>query len=245
LRGDGAIECWGANDLGQAPALAIATVGSFTQVTVGGAHSCALRADGAVECWGSNAFGQAPALRVATRERVRPTATFTAPASVVVTAPIGLALTNAQVPGYPSATAFTFAFDCGAGSGYAAAGAASTASCSTSAAGTRTVRGKVIDQDGDSHEYAAVVTIKSAQQGTTDLRASVSGATLSPDIRKALLSKLDAALKAIAQGKPGTACSVLADFINQVSAQRGKAIATSTADVWILEAQRLRTALGC
>jgi hypothetical protein len=57
--------------------------------------------------------------------------------------------------------------------------------------------------------------------------------------------ELDAALKAIASGKIKTACSALSDFINQVKAQRGKAISAATADEWILEAMRLRTALGC
>ena len=52
-------------------------------------------------------------------------------------------------------------------------------------------------------------------------------------------------LKAIAQGKTATACSVLQDFINQVNAQRGKAIATATADAWLAMAEQLRTALGC
>lgn len=245
LRGDGVIECWGDDTYGQAPAEVTAATGTFTQVSAGGFHSCALRSDGAVECWGNNLAGQAPAVRVATRERVTPTASFTAPASVIVTAPIALALTNAQVPGYPSATTFTFAFDCGTGSGYGAAGSTATASCPTTTAGTRTVKGKVIDQDGDSQEYRATVTVKSAQQGTADLRSTITTAPLAPDIRKALLAKLDAALKAIAAGKTSTACSNLADFINQVRAQRGKAIATATADAWIAEAQQLRIALGC
>jgi hypothetical protein len=163
---------------------------------------------------------------------------------VVVTEPIPLALTNAQVPGYPSATAFTYAFDCGSGS-YGVTGSSATASCPTSIAGSRTVRGKVVDQDGDKTEYSATVTVKSAPEATSDLRLSVTGVPLAPDIRKALLSKLDAALKAIAQGKINTACSSLGDFINQVKAQRGKAIPVATADEWILMATRLRAALGC
>jgi hypothetical protein len=245
LRDDAAIECWGSDLNGSAPALKTAASGSFTQVSTGGTHTCALRTDGAVECWGLNDDGQAPALRTATRERVLPTATFTAPASVIATAPIGLALTNAQVPGYPVATTFTFAFDCGSGSGFGAAGSTATASCATSAAGSRTVRGKVIDQDGDFQTYSAIVTVKSAQQGTTDLRGLITLAPLSPDIRKALLAKLDAALKAIAAGNKATACSALNDFMNQVRAQRGKAIAAATADAWLLTAQQLRAALGC
>lgn len=243
LRNDGAVECWGDNGSGQAPPLATAATGGFSQVAAAAGHTCALRTDGAVQCWGVNEAGQAPAVRVATRERVLPTATFTAPAAVIVTASIELVFSNAQVPGYPSATSFTFAFDCG--SGFAAPTTAATTSCPTSTAGTRTVRGKVIDQDGDTQSYTATVSVQSAQQGTTDLRGAITTAPLSPDIRKALLSKLDAALRAIAKGNTATACTALADFMNQVRAQSGKAIETATADAWLLTANQLRTALGC
>lgn len=105
---------------------------------------------------------------------------------------------------------------------------------------TRTVKGKVIDQDGDVAEYSASVTVKSPTRGTTDLRTAIGTALLAPDIRNALPANLDAVLKAIASGKIKTACAALSDFINQVKAQRGKAISAATADQWILEAMRLR-----
>jgi len=63
------------------------------------------------------------------------------------------------------------------------------------------------------------VLVKSAAQGTSDLSTAISNAPLAPDIRKALLAKLNAALKAIADGKSKGACSALNDFINQVMAQ--------------------------
>jgi hypothetical protein len=174
---------------------------------------------------------------------VLPTATFSAPTSVIVGQPIALSLSGAQVPGYPSAITFTYAFDCG--SGFAAASVVTTASCLTSTAGSRVVRGRVIDQDLDGTTYAATVTVKSAAEGTTDLSAAIASATLAPDLRNALMAKLNAALKAIADGKPKVACGALADFISQVKAQRGKAIPVATADAWIATARQLQTAIGC
>jgi hypothetical protein len=199
-----------------------------------------LRSDGGIDCWGGLA-GQLGAF-----EQVLPTAAFTAPASVIVGQPITLSLSNAQVPGYPQATTFAYAFDCGGGSFTPSPpGNASTATCPTSTAGTRVVRGKVVDEDFDESIYSATVTIKNAQQATTDLVAEVQLAPLAPDIRKSLMAKLDAALTAIAKGKTSGACSALKDFINQVNAQRGKAIPTATADSWILTAQQLQAAIGC
>ena len=223
-------------DRGQAPATRSATTGSFVQVAVGADHTCALRSDGAIECWGAFFHGA--------YDKVLPTATFTAPPSVIVGQPVALALTGAQVPGY-SAT-FTYAFNCGGGWDFSPPpSSSSTASCATTTVGMRTVGGKVFDHHGDSATYSATVTIKSAEQWTSDLRAEISSAPLAPDIRKALQTKLDAALAAIAKGKTAGACGALKDFINQVNAQRGKAIPEATADDWILAAQQLQVALGC
>ena len=36
-------------------------VGTFTQISAGGDHSCGLRADGSAVCWGGNYFGGATA----------------------------------------------------------------------------------------------------------------------------------------------------------------------------------------
>jgi len=243
LRDDGVVECWGENDYGQAPGERAATTGRFVQVSGGRFHSCALRDDGIMECWGRNEEGQAPSIQAALPNRILPTATFTAPASVIVLQPIQLSLTNPQVPGFPAATSFTYAFDCGAG--YAAATTTATAPCPTALAGPLRVQGKVIDQDGDFTEYQALVQVRSASEGTADLVAEISLANLSPDIRNALIAKLTAALDAIAKGKVKPACTALQDFINQVNAQRGKAIDSATADAWILQANQLRTALGC
>jgi alpha-tubulin suppressor-like RCC1 family protein len=64
----GELACWGVNDSGQlgdgttsarpTPRRVRGTLAAATQVTAGGAHTCALRAGGFVDCWGANARGQ-------------------------------------------------------------------------------------------------------------------------------------------------------------------------------------------
>ena len=76
VRPDGVIACLGDNSEGQAPATRTAATGSFTRVETGSSHACALRTDGRIECWGNPS--------AAAVDHVFPTATFTAPASVIV-----------------------------------------------------------------------------------------------------------------------------------------------------------------
>lgn len=165
VRDDGVVECWGGNEYGQAPATKTASDNHrFTQVAASTRSSCALRDDGVVECWGDNSNGQAPAIKTAGGVpvgRVSPTASFTAtPATVGAGSSFSLTLSDAQVPGYPGATTFTFAFDCGDGAGYGAFGTLSTATCGTTiTVGQRTVKGTVRDQDGDVAEYTATVDV--------------------------------------------------------------------------------------
>ena len=69
IRESGAINCWGLNgyaDIDDAGELQIyetgqsdAPDGSYTAVSTGGYHTCAIRASGAIECWGDNRQGQA------------------------------------------------------------------------------------------------------------------------------------------------------------------------------------------
>jgi hypothetical protein len=159
---DGIVTCWGLNDSGQTNVPA--GLGAVTQVSAGSYHTCAVRqSDGTVTCWGWNGLGQTDV--PTTTITIHPTATFTHPASVVAGQPFALALDNAQVPGHPEATSFTYAFDCGDGGGYGAFGTSHTASCPTSAAGTRTVKGAVRDQDNDQTEYTATVEVSAPPSG--------------------------------------------------------------------------------
>ncbi|HEY6098933.1 MAG TPA: hypothetical protein VIW03_05860, partial [Anaeromyxobacter sp.] len=51
------VHCWGANDLGQAPAT-VSLPSAAVALAAGAKHTCALLDTGDVRCWGSNAVGQ-------------------------------------------------------------------------------------------------------------------------------------------------------------------------------------------
>jgi hypothetical protein len=158
--GSGAVACWGDDSREQSTVPTAARTGGV-QVSTRYLHSCALSTAGTIVCWGENDSGQATVpTPPSTTTRVLPTATFTAPTSVVAGQPVALALTDVRVPGHPQATTFTYAFDCGSGTYAASAG--NSASCPTSAAGTLDVRGRVTDQDGDTASYGATVTVTAA-----------------------------------------------------------------------------------
>jgi hypothetical protein len=103
-----------------------------------------------------------------TIENVPPAATFNAPLSVNEGSAIGVSLTAPNDPSSAdTAAGFEYAFDCGDGSGFSAFGATSSASCPTSDDGSRTVKGKIRDQDGDANTYTAVVTIENVAPTAT------------------------------------------------------------------------------
>jgi alpha-tubulin suppressor-like RCC1 family protein len=53
LRTDATVDCWGiVDDETMAPP------GSFTAITTGNDHSCAIDTSGMVDCWGGNSSGQ-------------------------------------------------------------------------------------------------------------------------------------------------------------------------------------------
>jgi len=157
---DGAAVCWGnfRGGLTQPPA------GAYREVSVGSSNACAVRqSDNALVCWGYNDVGQSSPPALPTKH-VAPTAKLTAPFRVVALDTFTVALGSAQVPGYPAATTFTYQFDCGDGSGYRAASSTPNARCATRVAGTRAVRGKVIDQSGDTASYAVRVAVEPRPQ---------------------------------------------------------------------------------
>ena len=69
IRESGAIECWGRNETSQwneetgryvevYGGQTDVPTGSFSAVSAGNEHTCAIRESGAIECWGSNEYGQ-------------------------------------------------------------------------------------------------------------------------------------------------------------------------------------------
>lgn len=68
---------------------------------------------------------------------------------------------------------------------------------------------------------------------------------LHPGITKSLVAKLTAALAAHERGADATACQQLSALLNQVNAQRGKALTTAQADVLTHDVQAIREHLAC
>jgi alpha-tubulin suppressor-like RCC1 family protein len=56
LRTDGSVTCWGKFGRVQTTPSA----GTFTQISAGGYHTCALRIDGSVTCWGDFVLPEKP-----------------------------------------------------------------------------------------------------------------------------------------------------------------------------------------
>ena len=160
---DRGIACWGDPRDGMLSAPA----GAYVKVSAGYTNSCAIRAgDNLLVCWGQNKKGESVPPG-SSPGHVAPTATFGASARVTALDTIRLTLTGAQVPGYPNATAFKAQFDCGGGLGYGLVTTASTAACVASVAGTRVVRAKIIDQDGDATTYSKTVIVDPRPQTVT------------------------------------------------------------------------------
>jgi DNA/RNA endonuclease G (NUC1) len=113
-----------------------------------------------------------------TASNANPSAVFSAP-NVNEGSAIVLSLGSATDPSAVDAASLKFAFDCGSGFGDASSN--STASCPTTDNGSRTVRGRVIDKDGGSAEYAATVAVANvAPTGTLGTPASVDEGSLIP-----------------------------------------------------------------
>ncbi|NUO65614.1 MAG: hypothetical protein HOQ34_18790, partial [Gemmatimonadaceae bacterium] len=89
-----------------------------------------------------------------------------------------ISVENAHTPGRAGGFTYTVALDCGDGAGYGAVGTERERSCPTSAEGTRTVKGKVLDQDGRFTEYTAVVRVVKRPQSITFTPPPPASATL-------------------------------------------------------------------
>ena len=113
--------------------------------------------------------------------------------------------------------------------------------------GTTTVTYSVTDAHGNGPVSCSfTVTVKTVFQTIEDLKTSVNSSSLNGTQKQGLLSKLDAALDAIAQGHTNTACQKLADFINSVQnyIDHGN-VSAAVGNAWISTAAHVRNTLGC
>jgi subtilisin-like proprotein convertase family protein len=146
----------------------------------------------------------------------------------------------------PDADSWTATVDYGAGAApLALAGKTFALSHTYAAAGNYTVTVTVTDSHGASGTNTAAVTVLTPAQALAALRATVAGPGLPNDLVTSLGAKLDAAAAALARGSTSAACGQLGAFVNQVQAQRGKAIPEPAADALLATANAIRAALGC
>jgi predicted extracellular nuclease len=158
---------------------------------------------------------------------VKPTATFNAPASAFAGFPFGLSLTSPHDPSTAdTAAGFTYAFDCG--SGYGAFGSASAISCPTSDPGSRSVGGKIRDQNGGESEYRATVAVVVTYESLCRLVRQV---VTDPTVAQSMCDKLAAAASAASRGNAAAKANQLQAFRNQVDAQIGKSVSAADASL--------------
>jgi predicted extracellular nuclease len=167
---------------------------------------------------------------------VAPTATFNAPASVFAGFPFALSLTGADDAAPADEPGLTYAFDCGDGSGYGAFSAASTRSCPTTATGTRSVGGKVRDDDGGVTEYRASVNVIVTFDSLCALTRVYSSNGTVADVACATLR---IAKLAAARGQIHLKNASLKVYILQVRFQSGRAFTPQEAAILIVLAEQL------
>lgn len=151
-------------------------------------------------------------------------------------------------PTCPSGAIATFADatatdNCGVQSVVRTAGPASG---STFPIGTTTVTYTATDIHGNTSSCNFTVTVKTPQAVVQDLIDEVQASSLTGQQKNGLLSKLNAALVAINQGKTNVACNKLSDFINNVQTMISHGdITPAQGNNWILRANKVRNTIGC
>jgi len=145
---------------------------------------------------------------------VPPAAALGAPASSFAGFPFTLSLTGASDPSSAdTAAGFTYALDCG--SGYGAFGSDATASCPTTAAGGRSVGGKVRDKDGGVTEYRGTVSVVVTFDSLCSLVRSYAAHPADADTLCAMLDNAGTA------GSPNAKANILKAFRNAVDGRTG------------------------
>jgi hypothetical protein len=112
--------------------------------------------------------------------------------------------------------------------------------------GTTTVTHTVTDASGNTASCSFTVTVLTPQAVIQNLIAQVNASSLTGTQKNGLLSKLNAALDAINDGKTNVACNKLSDFINSVQNLQGHGnLTVGDGDAWILSANHVRNTIGC
>jgi hypothetical protein len=115
------------------------------------------------------------------------------------------------------------------------------ASGTTFAIGTTTVLCTATDGGGNSARASFTVHVKSAVEGSRDLRRHVTGAGRG----KRLADKVSAIQTKLARGNLTDACRALKAFRSEVRAQSGGSLTHTKAAALLAEAARISATLGC
>ena len=113
--------------------------------------------------------------------------------------------------------------------------------------GTTTVTYTVTDASNNSTSCSFTVTVKTPQQTISDMMATINGySNLSGTQKQGLLSKLQAALDGINQGKTNVACNKLSDFNSQVTSFIGNGTLTAAqGNALLSSSNHVRNTIGC
>jgi uncharacterized repeat protein (TIGR01451 family) len=165
---------------------------SGTPIITGVSYDCNDNAAGTVKLSvdDGDANGQAFDEATLTVTNVAPTASgLTTNSPIPEGSDIVFSLTGVFDPSTVDAASLKYAFYCGVGDAtayqsatYATAGGTNSATCSTTDNGTRTVKGKVFDKDGDSNEYTESVTITNVRPTITSILTPGTGDPLPTSI---------------------------------------------------------------
>jgi len=113
--------------------------------------------------------------------------------------------------------------------------------------GTTTVTFTATDIYSNTSSCSFTVTVKTPQQTLQDMITTINGySNLSGTQKQGLISKLQAAIDAINQGKANVACNKLSDFNSQVTAFIGNGTLTAAqGNALLSSSNHVRNTIGC
>jgi chitinase len=105
--------------------------------------------------------------------------------------------------------------------------------------------GQVVGEYCDGGHFRAILLTPTGEQPIQDIIDLIHQLGLPKGTENSLLAKLENALKCADRGNLACMCNSLSAFINEVSAQAGKALTNAEADLLIATAEALIDSLGC